>query len=147
MIYKARNAEFWNHFIFIIRLHDCVKDLYTLTKRTISRIIIWKVTLECRCNSLLFWKLFAVRSASRKHSGSFIQCSRTTWLSSFFQGRKILSRCDQKTHIIGRCRKLLLEERLFDVCSYVEYEFIFRNCSRESWLNKLFQILFKYLRE
>jgi len=44
---------------------------------------------------------------------------------SFSQGRKILSSYDQKTHVIGQHRKLLLEEKVFDIRSYVE--FIFQN--------------------
>jgi hypothetical protein len=93
----------------------CIAIWTVLEERAISRIMIWKVTLPCRCNSLLFRKLFAARPASRKHSSSFIVFSHDpTWLSSFSLKKEVLLRCDQKTHIIGRWRKLLSQERLFD---------------------------------
>lgn len=44
-----------NCIILIVYLQNYMREIRTLKERTISRI--WKVTLPCRCNSLLFTKI------------------------------------------------------------------------------------------
>lgn len=95
--YDVKDAMCYNfgELLYFHCTYITIWEIPTLKKKErISRISrIWKVTLPCRCNSLLFTKIIfrtlGIPKVLRQFHTVFLH--DPTWLSSFSQGRNIFA--------------------------------------------------------
>lgn len=111
-----------NCFIFIVHLRNYIWDSHSQGKRTISRI--WKVTLPCRCNSLLFTKIIFRTLGIPKVPRQFhtVFSHDPTWLS-FFLSRKKYFRAVIRKLILSDGAESYYCKNAYSLYFYVEYKF------------------------